>query len=474
MSLSQINNGDSGLVARTKINDSFLVINDIVDLATGPTGPAGPTGPQGPIGPQGEIGPQGIQGIQGEIGPEGPQGIQGIQGVQGEIGPQGATGDAGSSGTSGTSGVSGSSGTSGTSGSSGSSGLDGATGLTGDAGSSGTSGTSPAGGAAGLVQGSVANSIKSSSDLTTTPASAFTSGSIAIGDGALGGTFSFTSQKGIAIGRNARAQTPYGDGAIAIGFDVKVVRDCGIAIGKNLNQAISDFDHYRPVIIGDGSNLKGGDSIAIGTNVSILGEGSQNKIAIGTGATVQDVSGAVAIGNGVNAATANTVTIKKLQMLDYATLDFENDTAAATGGIPLGGIYHTEGLLKISTGSDGSSGVGSFGITIDGGGADITTGVKGYVSIPYSGTITDWVIIGDASGSCVVDIWKTTYASFPPLVGDSITGSEKPTLSSSSINTDNDLTTWTTSVTAGDIIGFNVDSVSGLTRLNLAIKVSKS
>jgi len=34
-------------------------------------------------------------------------------------------------------------------------------------------------------------------------------------------------------------------------------------------------------------------------------------------------------------------------MLDYATLNYADDAAAATGGIPLGGVYHTAGALKI-------------------------------------------------------------------------------------------------------------------------------
>ncbi len=116
---------------------------------------------------------------------------------------------------------------------------------------------------------------------------------------------------------------------------------------------------------------------------------------------------------------------------------------------------------------------GSFGITIDGGGSAITTGVKGYVEIPYDGTITGWTILGDVSGSCVIDVWKDTYANFPPTVADTIAGSEKPTLSSAIKNEDLTLTTWTTSVTAGDIIGFNVDSASTVTRVTLSIKITK-
>lgn len=115
--------------------------------------------------------------------------------------------------------------------------------------------------------------------------------------------------------------------------------------------------------------------------------------------------------------------------------------------------------------------VRSFGITIDGGGSAISTGVKGYVSIPFSGTITQWDILADQSGSIVVDVWKDTYANFPPTVADTIAGSEKPTLSTAQKNQDTNLTTWTTTVTAGDIIGFNVDSASTVTRVTLVVYI---
>jgi hypothetical protein len=123
----------------------------------------------------------------------------------------------------------------------------------------------------------------------------------------------------------------------------------------------------------------------------------------------------------------------------------------------------------VSTGAT----AGSFGITIDGGGSAITTGVKGYITIPYNGTITGWDIFADTTGSIVVDVWKDTYANFPPLVADSIAGSEKPTLSSAVKNQDLTLSTWTTSVTAGDIVAFNVDSATSVTRVNLIIYITK-
>jgi len=37
----------------------------------------------------------------------------------------------------------------------------------------------------------------------------------------------------------------------------------------------------------------------------------------------------------------------QLILTDYTNLDFADDAAAATGGVPLGGIYRTSGDMKI-------------------------------------------------------------------------------------------------------------------------------
>ena len=34
-------------------------------------------------------------------------------------------------------------------------------------------------------------------------------------------------------------------------------------------------------------------------------------------------------------------------MTDYANLNFSGDTAAAAGGVPLGGLYHDAGAMRI-------------------------------------------------------------------------------------------------------------------------------
>ncbi len=112
-----------------------------------------------------------------------------------------------------------------------------------------------------------------------------------------------------------------------------------------------------------------------------------------------------------------------------------------------------------------------IGITIDGGGSAITTGVKGYKSFPVAGTITGVRMLADVAGSAVVDIWKDTYANYPPTVADTITAGAKPTISAAQKSEDTTLTGWTTSVAAGDVFGFNVDSAATITRLTLELTI---
>lgn len=132
-------------------------------------------------------------------------------------------------------------------------------------------------------------------------------------------------------------------------------------------------------------------------------------------------------------------------------------------------------LTAASSGSAGSV-TKTIGIVIDGGGSVITTGVKGYIQVPQSSTITGWTILSSdatpTSGSIVIDIWKDTYANYPPTVADTITAAAKPTVTTATKNTSTTLTAWTTAITAGDCLGFNVDSVTSLTKVILQITVT--
>lgn len=111
------------------------------------------------------------------------------------------------------------------------------------------------------------------------------------------------------------------------------------------------------------------------------------------------------------------------------------------------------------------------GVTVDGGSTVVTTGFKGYVAAPYSGTITEWSLVADQVGSCVVDVWKSERT---PGVADSICGAGKPALSGQASSTGG-VTGWSNlTVTKGEIFGFNVDSATTVTLVTLVVRVRES
>ena len=227
------------------------------------------------------------------------------------------------------------------------------------------------GGAAGLESGTGADSMQSASSLTTIPAIASGSDSIALGNNATA-----TSTQSIAIGDGADATDVYnialGKGAqsvndwtVSIGSDSKAYsRNC-VTLGGNAisgilgnssggqdaiaigNQPLAD--KQRAIAIGLDADALANDAIAIGARADATAQGaiaigSDTSSSVAPKATAQN---AVALGNNVVAATADTVSITLLQIMNYATMNYVNDAAAATGNIPLGGVYHTDGALKI-------------------------------------------------------------------------------------------------------------------------------
>lgn len=135
-------------------------------------------------------------------------------------------------------------------------------------------------------------------------------------------------------------------------------------------------------------------------------------------------------------------------------------------------LYPIYGTRAGGSGSGPSSVTQAISVTFDGGGAAISANSLAYIEVPYACTINSWTVIADQSGSIVVDVWKDTYANYPPTVADTIAGSEKPTISSSTKGQDTSLSTWTTSVSAGDILAFNVDSCSTITKATVVLKVT--
>lgn len=135
------------------------------------------------------------------------------------------------------------------------------------------------------------------------------------------------------------------------------------------------------------------------------------------------------------------------------------------------GLLHTYPITSIVT--TGNS-IGSIVYVIDGGGQTITTGVAGDLFIPFGFTINEYTLLADQTGSIVVDIWEDTYGNFPPTVADTITGSAKPTITSSNKAQSSTLTGWQTTFPPNMCFRFNVDSVTTLTRVTLTLKITKT
>jgi len=134
---------------------------------------------------------------------------------------------------------------------------------------------------------------------------------------------------------------------------------------------------------------------------------------------------------------------------------------AMTGDVTI----NNAGVTTISTSSGAAA--GATGVTVDGGGSVITTGSKGYITIPFTCTITNWYLAADVSGSVVFDVKRSGTS----IIGG---GGNKPTLSSQS-SANAAVSSWTsTSISTGDILEFNVDSAATITRVNLVLKLAKS
>jgi len=145
-------------------------------------------------------------------------------------------------------------------------------------------------------------------------------------------------------------------------------------------------------------------------------------------------------------------------------------SATTVSGLTDGQVHKATGATTHAWEDD----VAAIEFIIDGGGSAITTGQKGHLEIPFACVIQRVTTLADQSGSIVVDIWKDTYANFPPTDADSITAAAPPTLSTAQAAQDATLTGWTTTVAAGDILAFNVDSITTVTRVVISLKVRKT
>lgn len=251
------------------------------------------------------------------------------------------------------------------------------------------------------------------------------------------------------------------------------------------------------VVVNTSSVLFGANVLINTTNIRI-GNSTVNSVFTSTtltlpvGGSISVNSVPVALSNSSVVVANNGTTIGTRGKINFiqgnnVTLGISTDAGGgqvnviinATGGTTnlTGEVTSNSGVATISnnvvshTKMTNGARVSYIPFIIDGGTTTIATGEQGFIPIPKNATITEWTLLADQSGSIVIDIWKDTYANYPPVNADSITGSAKPTITSSTKARSSTLTGWTTSITADDILGFEVESVTNLRRVTVYLKV---
>lgn len=107
---------------------------------------------------------------------------------------------------------------------------------------------------------------------------------------------------------------------------------------------------------------------------------------------------------------------------------------------------------------------------VDNGSVAMTTGKKGYLTIDVTGEIESYILISSEVGNLEVDIKKSTFSDFPNT--SSICGGNFPTLSGTNKSSDVNLSGWSKTLNAGDILEYEVINTStAITRFSIALKV---
>jgi hypothetical protein len=100
----------------------------------------------------------------------------------------------------------------------------------------------------------------------------------------------------------------------------------------------------------------------------------------------------------------------------------------------------------------------------------LTASLTCFVRVPYAGTIVEWSLVANASCTCVLDVWKAAGAL--PTNANTITASAKPGLTDETVGGSTTLTGWTTAISAGDVLGFELESLTGTpSEITLVLKV---
>lgn len=302
---------------------------------------------------------------------------------------------------------------------------------------------------------------------------------------------------GAALVDTATIDATYNDGPGTVSLDVKpnttqqkvAVRknSSGSAVGTRQRINLIEGSNVTLTIADDSTNdevdvtiaSSGGSTIAVKeANTNVVAAASAidftgadfNVTDGGSGRAVIALAGA--LGGSIELKEANVQVIAAMTALDFDGTHFNVANSGSGRGT----------ITLASPGGGGGGGTGSTTLSgalrFESGAADAPTvvavGTKGYMRVPFACTITGWTIQADVSTTAVLDVWKIAAGTAEPTNSNSITASAKPTLTADDVVNSTTLTGWTTSVAAGDLIGWEVESNNNAKFLGLSINFDRT
>lgn len=138
-----------------------------------------------------------------------------------------------------------------------------------------------------------------------------------------------------------------------------------------------------------------------------------------------------------------------------------------------GGTYQLDlfpAEIKGATGATANQNIRAIGAGFDGGGSALTTGGVTYFTVPFACTIAAWNITVD-TGTISFDVWKIATGTAIPTVSNSILSGGFLSIGSGTAVHSTTLTDFTTTtVSANDIFGIEIEAVSSATKSSLVIQ----
>lgn len=161
------------------------------------------------------------------------------------------------------------------------------------------------------------------------------------------------------------------------------------------------------------------------------------------------------------------------------TFTSSTDIDANTTHISSDGSDHSDVVLNTSHASSTTTHATTTPATaiefVIGNGTDvISSGIAGDLEVPFACTFTSVRMFSHTSSTITIDVWKDTYANYPPTDADSITATSTPVITTAKKYEDLSLMSWATSTLAGDILTFNVDNATTTPQVTISLGCDKT